>query len=174
MPRCIPFDFDFAILKKYEPDFYFDYYLMIESIIESYGEQINKDGLDELNTILKKFKKYQNNKLQRQNRLYLTYDFTKVELMVVNCHENVLNNLEDKCNLLYYTLLNNYPDMESEFPFHYPHIWIFRNNELYFHTMISANVFGELLDAFHNENLVDRTSNRSEWVTSQIPRKKHT
>ena len=172
MPRSKSECLKFAMLKKLESDIFHDYRLMSEYALSTYEDFLSDDMFNYLSNVLSD-DSFPNIKTQTHaNRLYLTCTFKVIELMAVDLHINVLDHLENNCDLLYFNVLDTYPSLKPIIPFHYPHIWIFKGSKLHFHSILSPRLYGELLIAFQKENIVDRNKNRFDWITSQIPRKK--
>lgn len=160
MPRAITHHIGIADLKRPILDVFYDYKIILYTALNTYPNRFEND----YSSILNRFD-FNCDLPKHSNRLYITCDFNVLELMVIDTPVEVLNNLEDNHLIYQY---NDSPDYRA------PHMWIFKDDYLKFWSPISSRFYGEILDTFKKENLVDRTMNRFRLYTSQVPRKKST
>jgi hypothetical protein len=160
MPRKKSYYLGFADLKELNTDIYYDYYMILNTALNEYNHVLPNETLD----IINRYMSAEYFKLVHANRLYLTSDFYKVELMAVNIPNTVLENIYER--RFCYQLDLAY---DNSIYCHYPHVWIFYDNTFQW-SPISPRMYGELLDTFRKENIIDRNQNRFEWYTSQVKR----
>ena len=143
------------------PDLRRDFNTICRKALEIWG---NDDDLEPTWTEAIRYgvdaaKPYARKKPLHRNRVYMTTECIFPALVLVDLDESVLSHLKSVVAMADYGFERCWYREDSAA------LWVFEDRQLTFNCFLPTTTFGQLLTAFHQDNLVSRKHLRDSWYT---------
>ena len=146
-------------LREELPDFFRDYAALAPKLLELY-DAVDEDYVPILRDIIELCRPYEADLPQRLNRVYVTTEYFYPSLVLSNLPANALTVLRSNIGPHVWAPVEPARDSRNDIK-----VWIFEGKKMADPVLITPSMFGQMLIAFYQDNLIAREHIRRNWMS---------